>query len=339
MQRTYWHRLNSAALWLGLALTWVGGVPTAGAQAVGPSGGYLLRKAETLGMAGQYDAAAAAYSQAAAAFHQANDADGQLRATTQLAALEEKRADNLLATLDAPVARSAPTRTAVPTARLAGALPPGPTPVAGKVANGRPLGLFFMTRYIPAWHSLEKATWYFAPGGQVYHNPTSLDAAGFAALKPGDRGTYQAGAAPTVKWADGRSEPFKIETTGGNSFNHDMGIFVGMGPFGSAQELVGNFQGGNSVTGAAVSSSLELHADGTYRGGFAASISASSNQGKTTVGNSGDSAGRWSLNGWVLSLTNAQGRTTSGVAYPIEKDEKTGRVVRFYFNNVAYARQ
>lgn len=212
-------------------------------------------------------------------------------------------------------------------------------PVAGKVVNGRPVGLFFMTRYIPAWHSLEKATWYFAPNGQVYRNPRGLDAAGYAALPPGDRGMYQAGAAPSIKWANGRTEAIKVESTSADSFNWDMGIFVGMGPFTGAREVVGSFQGGNSVTGASVSSALELQADGTYRGGFASSISASSDQSKVTVGNSGDSTGRWALSGWVLTLTDAQGHTTRGVAYPIEKNDKTGQVVRFYFNNVAYARR
>src|SRR6478672_7067666 len=58
----------------------------------GPTGSYLLRKADALAAAGQFDAAALAYNQASSAFRRSQDAAGQQQALTRLAALEEKRA-------------------------------------------------------------------------------------------------------------------------------------------------------------------------------------------------------------------------------------------------------
>lgn len=294
------------------------------------SGGDLFKHAQQVEAAGNRTAAAAAYQKAYEAYMSVDDSEGMIKSLNKKQALSGGPAAPVAATLR-PTLRPAatPPRPAPAT---------GPSPVAGRTADGRPLGLFFMTHYIPAWRSLEKATWYFAPNGQVFHNPQGLDAAGYAALPPGDRGVYQAGATPTVKWADGRTQPFKIEPTGSTSFNYDMSIFVGMGPFGSTREIVGRFEGGNSVTGAASASGLELQADGSYAGSSSGTVSATTNQGTFTGGSSGESAGRWGLSGWVLTLTDNTGRTTRSMAYPIEKDEKTGQVVRFYFNNVVYKR-
>jgi len=297
-------------------------------QGQATSGGDLFKHAQQVEAAGSRAAAAAAYQKAYEAYMSVDDSEGMIKSLHKKQALNGGPA--AAATL-----RPAP-RPAATAPRPAPAT--GPSPVAGRMAGGRPLGLFFMTRYIPVWHSLEKATWYFAPNGQVFHNPQGLDAAGYAALPPGDRGVYQAGATPTVQWADGRTQPFKVEPTGGNTFNYDTGIFVGMGPFGSTREIVGRFEGGNSVKGAAAASGLELRADGSYSGSASGTVSANTSQGTFTGGSSGESAGRWSLSGWVLTLTDNTGRTTRSMAYPIEKDEKTGQVARFYFNNVAYKR-
>ena len=310
------------------------------------TGAALLQQAAAQEKAGNLPGAIGLCDRANAAFGKAGDFDGKQKALSKLAELNERLADQYLqqaqgsqptarpvaaASAASPVAAPRPAPAAAPVA--AG---PMVQPVAGQVTGGRPVGLFFMTHYIPAWNSLEKATWYFAPNGQVFHNPKGLDAAGYATLPPGDRGMLQG---KSIHWADGRTQELKIESTNAGAFNWDMRIFVGMGPFTSPAQLVGKFEGGNSASGAVVVSGLVLQANGTYTGGFAGNISATSAGSKVTVGNSGDSAGRWSLSGWVLTLTDNTGRVTRGVAYPIEKDDKTGQVVRFYFANVAYQRK
>ncbi|MBD2722653.1 hypothetical protein [Hymenobacter armeniacus] len=217
-------------------------------------------------------------------------------------------------------------------------------PLAGSVKGGRPVGLFFMTRYWIATHSLEKSTYYFAPNGQVYVDPAGFSAAQLAAVPAASRGSYTvAGRKLSVRWANGQTESADVEPQS-ETFAWNMGIFLAGRPFASASQLVGAFEGGNSIStssgSAAAVSSLTFRANGTYSGGSASSFGGRNEAGASTysAGSSGGSAGRWSLSGWTLTLTDAAGRTSSGVAYPIEKNEKTGQVTRFYFNNVAYKR-
>lgn len=319
------------------------------AQAASPSGAYLLRKAEILQAAGQYDAATTAYNQATGAFHRAADSDGQQRALTQLAAMEEKRADDLLAGLAAPapaapvLTASATPRPATPKRAVAAAPAPAAAPLAGKVLGRRPVGLFFMSRYIIAFHSLEKATYYFTPAGQAYYNPVDFAPASLASLPANARGSYSvAGGQLVIKWADGKASKANFENPSSNAFTWDMGIFVGMGPFANARQLVGSFEGGNSVSSgsgsAAAVSGLTFRADGTYSGSSVSSFTTNTSETNAHVGGSGEAAGHWALSGWTLTLTDAAGRSSRGVAYPIETDEKTGVVRRFYFNSVAYKR-
>ena len=42
-------------------------------------------------------------------------------------------------------------------------------PKAGMTAKG-PVGLWFMTRYMPSLHTLEKSAWYFSPDGVAYEH-------------------------------------------------------------------------------------------------------------------------------------------------------------------------
>jgi hypothetical protein len=320
-----------------LCCAWLAAGLSAQAQPAysGPPGAEHMQRAKKLQASGDRAGAAAAYQQAYAAYTSVDDSDGMKAALAGKAAV---------AAGAAPAPPAAPLATVRPVGAARPALPAAArpaavaAPLASRVVGGRPVGLFFMTRYIMAWHSLEKATWYFAPDGRVFHNPGSLDAAGYAALPPADRGTLRPGSS-TLTWANGQSEKFVMEDATANSFNYDMGIFVGMGPFKSTRELVGRFEGGNSITGAASVSSLDLRADGSYSGGSAASVSATSNESTVRAGSSNTAAGRWALSGWVLTLTDAAGQPVRrGLAYPIERDAKTGQFVRFYFDNVAYKR-
>jgi hypothetical protein len=221
--------------------------------------------------------------------------------------------------------------------------PAAAAPLAGKVLSGKPVGLFFMTRYIMAFHSLEKATYYFTPAGQVYNNPIDFTPTSLAGLPANARGIYSvSGGQLLMKWADGNTSKANFENPSANTFSWDMGIFVGMGPFSSARQLVGTFEGGNSVSSgsgsAAAVSGLTFRADGSYSGSSVSSFNTNTSGSNAHVGGSGEAAGRWALAGWTLTLTDAAGRTARGVAYAIETNEKTGQVTRFYFNNVAYKR-
>ncbi|UOQ96214.1 hypothetical protein MUN81_13225 [Hymenobacter sp. 5317J-9] len=291
----------------------------------GPAGAVVFAKAQQLEAAGNKAAAAAAYQQAYEAYTSVDDSEGMTKALARKNALSR------------PTPAAAPAR---PAATAAAAT----QPLAGSVKGGRPVGLFFMTRYWIATHSLEKSTYYFAPNGQVYIDPTGFSAAQLAAVPAASRGSYTvAGGKLTVRWTNGQTESENVEPQA-ETFAWNMGIFLAGRPFASASQLVGSFEGGNSIStssgSAAAVSGLTFRANGTYSGGSASSFGGRNEAGASTysAGSSGGSAGRWSLSGWMLTLTDAAGRTSSGVAYPIEKNEKTGQVTRFYFNNVAYKR-
>ncbi|QKG55707.1 hypothetical protein GKZ68_03050 [Hymenobacter sp. BRD128] len=320
------------------------------------SGAALLQKAEALDRANQFEAAQTAYNQASRAFAKAGDLNGQQKALGELAALDERLADQLLKSAGAPPAPApavpvravAPARAGVaapvrPVAPAAGPAGDATQPLAGSVAGGRPVGLFFMSRYLMALHSLEKATYYFTPGGQVFVNPTGFSASSLASLPAGQRGSYtQAGSKLTVRWASGQTEDSAVEPQA-STFGWSMGLFLAVRPFASAQQLVGSFEGGNSVSlgggSTAVVSGLAFRPDGTYTRTGTSSISTGTDaDGTAHAGASGTCTGRWSLNGWLLTLTSAQGQTIRGVAYPIETDDKTGQLTRFYYGSMAYKR-
>ncbi|GAA4495060.1 hypothetical protein GCM10023172_06160 [Hymenobacter ginsengisoli] len=309
-----------------------------------PSGAALFQRGQQLEAAGNRAAAAATYQQAYQAYMSVDDSDGMIKSLAKKKALTGVGLAPTSAPVAAPAAR--PVAVAMRVAAPAPATRPAvAAPLAGRVAGGKPQGLFFMTRYWIGTHSLEKAAYYFTPTGQAYQNPTGFGAADLAALPAGSRGSYTvAGNTLTIKWADGHTSTSSLEDVHADAFNWDTGIFLGVKPFANAQQLAGTFEGGNSIStssgSAAVSSGLTFRADGTYTGGSASSFSGKDTDGNATydAGSSGTGAGHWSLNGWVLNLTNAQGQTKRGVAFPFELDEKTGRVVRFYFDNVAYKR-
>jgi hypothetical protein len=312
----------------------------------GPPGATVFAKARQLEAAGNKVAAATAYQQAYEAYRSVDDSDGMIRA---LAA--KKAAEGGAPAAVAPAAAPRPLAAARPVsaARPASApVPPaaGGTPVqplAGRVAGGRPLGLFFMTRYQMAFRSLEKASYYFTPSGQVYVDPTGFSAAELAAVPASSRGTYShAGSTLTVRWANGQTESSTVEPQA-TTFGWNMGIFLAVRPFASAQQLQGSFEGGNSVStsggGASNSSSFTFRPDGTFSRSSAGSVSSTGSGTTARAGGSSAGAGRWQLSGWLLTLADANGQTRRGVAYPIETDSKTGQVTRFYFDGIAYKRQ
>lgn len=300
-------------------------------QAQTPTGATLFQKAQQQEAAGNRAAAAATYQQAYEAYTSVDDSDGMIKSLARKKAVET-----------APTASSRPAKPS--TSRPAAAPVPAVQLLPGKMVGGRPVGLFFMTRYMIVFRSLEKSTYYFAPTGQVYYNPTDFSAAGLRALSPNSRGTYRVvGSQLIVNWDDGQKSANSLENPTAAGFNWDAGIFVGMGPFANARQLLGSFEGGNSIStssgGAATSNSLTFRADGTFDRSSAGSVSSGGSTGAVRAGSSSAGTGRWALSGWTLTLTEAGGEVKRSIAFPIEKDDKTGYVTRLFFNGVSYKRQ
>ena len=321
----------------------------------GPAGATLLQKARKLQAAGDRAGAAAAYQQAYAAYTSADDSDGMTaalagRKTTEADAgtLRPARAASpkIRATGTAPRAATAAAPATRP-APLVKSTPPGPAPLPGSTAGGRPVGLFLnMTG------SNRQYVYYFTPAGQVYVDPANFSAAALQAVPPDWRGTYStAGKEITIKWAGGQAEThaFRHDPTG---FGWSGNSFVCVGPFVNPRQLVGTFEGSNSALGLdanslTLASTLCFQPDGTFTRASLADSHSQTNQDHATSKSAGgyttdasaasQQAGRWSLSGWWLTLTDARG-TVRGLAFPSYTVDgtKAGKAASFRFNGTTY---
>ncbi|KAA9339569.1 hypothetical protein F0P96_02855 [Hymenobacter busanensis] len=241
-----------------------------------------------------------------------------------------------------PAAAAAVKPPASPAAPKSAALGAATPPVPAKMMGNKPVGLFFMTRYWIATGSLEKRVWYFAPDGRVYWDPTGFSAAELAAHR-GTKGTYQvSGNQMTIKWSDGTTTKGEVEAQA-RSFGWDMGLFSAVKPFTSANQLVGSYEGGESVSSGSgsiiTSNTIRLNADGTFSRDGVASVKSVSSESTVSGGSQSKNAGRWQWQGYYLTLTDGTGKTTRGITFPFD-DEKTKVFPdRLYFNGTMFKRQ
>ncbi|GAA4495064.1 hypothetical protein GCM10023172_06170 [Hymenobacter ginsengisoli] len=215
-------------------------------------------------------------------------------------------------------------------------------PLPGSTAGGKPVGLFF---FVSSSDFNNQRTYYFTPAGQVYVDPTDFSAVALAAVPPGQHGSYAVnGKQMTIKWANG-------STTAGNYHADESGFscegsFMCVAPLASAKQLAGTFEGHNAAVSVNANSlaafrTLTLKPDGTFtRDNFTASHSESRHSDKSSFNTDAAStgpqqAGRWKLDGWYLTLTDAQG-TARGVAFRTDWDEKTDQTKIFRFNGTSY---
>lgn len=211
-------------------------------------------------------------------------------------------------------------------------------PAKADIDDGVPVGLYFMTRFWPATGSLEKAIWYFTDDGKVYRNLGTGFSDEALAQHTGPQGTAVSdGDAMVITWSDGRETRSEVEPDG-KSFAWDMGIFTPIKPFDDESQLVGKWEGGESITvsggGASAARSIELREDGTFSQSSTGSVTAESEDSVVTGGSSSATSGRWEMNDYALALTYGDGRVVQGVSFPYDDGESE----RFFFNGTMYRR-
>ncbi|MFD1469135.1 hypothetical protein ACFQ48_12950 [Hymenobacter caeli] len=220
----------------------------------------------------------------------------------------------------------------------AGGGPGGPP--AGSTAGGKPVGVFFFMDVFNNQH-----VYCFTPAGQVYVDPADFSAAALAALPPGQRGTCAvSGPTMTIKWADGSTKTgnYRADPTG---FGCE-GSFMCVAPLAGARQLAGAFEGRNAAVrvdanSLAVYRTLHFLPDGTFtRDSYAAAHLNTDPTDRADLATDAASAaprqaGRWKLDGWYLTLTDAQG-TVRAPAFRTDWDEKTDQTKGFCFNGTSY---
>lgn len=219
----------------------------------------------------------------------------------------------------------------------AGAIQPG------KIVDGRPVGMFFMTRYWSFTQTLEKAAWYFTADGKVYQNLTDGASPADLAAHKGPQGTFRReGNEMEVTWADGQSAKSEIEIQD-NGFMWEMGIFSPVHPFKEAAEAAGNFEGSEriSVGGdtAAVSKKLQLNADGTFRWEGIGFVEATGSEAILTAAAEEGTTGSWKLEGFTMTLTAKDGKAIRHICFPFDDTDTPIKPDRIFFGGMLYKKQ
>lgn len=182
-----------------------------------------------------------------------------------------------------------------------------------------------MTRYWSYTQTLEKAAWFFAPGGRVYRDLTSgLTPADLAAHR-GPQGTFQlVGDKLIVRWSDGKTAESAVErdTANAQTFMWDMGIFSPITPFANTQALAGHYDGGEAVGGGdrtrvASLQTLDLKSDGSFAREGVGAIRGSTDQVNFSGGTSSATSGTWTLSGYSIVIDGG----VRLLAFPFDDDQ------------------
>jgi len=217
-------------------------------------------------------------------------------------------------------------------------------PPAAAMVDGKPVGLFFMTRFWSYTNSLEKAVWYFAPDGRVYQNLASGFSAADLQAHQGNHGTYEvADGKLKVTWADSKVTEGSITADAGG-FGWDGGIFTAVKPFEDGKSLAGTYEGGESFNSgggnsASASNTIELRPDGTFRRVGIASVQSTTSESVVESGSQSGGDGKWEVAGYSLLLTGADGKVQRGIAFPYDDKDTPVYPDRMYFAGTMYKRQ
>ena len=221
-------------------------------------------------------------------------------------------------------------------------------PAPSVMSTSKIEGLFYRQRYEMVSRHLEKAVWYFAPDGKVYVNLESGFSATELAAHQGQFGTYQvANGQMSIAWSNGSKSKNKLEIAQ-DAFDFDTATFLPVKPFRSADQLVGNYEGGSSFSfsgsSTAIAKTLTLRADGTFASSGIANFSkdrsnagfSDSNNKELIASGQGGSNGTWSLSGYSLTLSSAGEKDTVGIVFPLFVDETKGSFDRIFFRGFVY---
>jgi hypothetical protein len=197
------------------------------------------------------------------------------------------------------------------------------SPVAASV-DGKPTGLFFMTRYWSYTQTLEKAAWYFAPDGAVYQNLETGFSRQDLAAHTGRRGTFRMlGSDMEVTWADGKTSKsnYKADQSG---FAWDGGIFAPVQPIRDQQSIAGTYDGGESLSRggdwAAIAKKLTLGADGSFQLEGVTLVQGETATTILTAGADKSTSGTWTASGYSLTFKDQRGKTIRQIAFPFDDD-------------------
>jgi hypothetical protein len=231
-----------------------------------------------------------------------------------------------------------------------GTIPPAKTETASlefpahpTFADGVPVGLYLMSRYVSSSQTHESTVWYFAPNHEVYCDLEEGFSGTDLAQHAGRRGTIRRSEGIfEVLWSDGQKSGSKLERDSGG-FTWDMRIFVPVSPFESPSEVAGVYEGYESVSVRSgelpVAQRLVLRPDGSFSWEGVALKGTKSNSPDVTMGSKEETTGRWDLSGLSVILTSSDGLVVRRIAFPQDEEKTVIRPDRMFFGGLMYKRR
>ena len=206
-----------------------------------------------------------------------------------------------------------------------------------------PVGLYLMSRYVPAAQEHEMIVWYFSTDHHVYRGLENGFSAADLAAHQGNRGiAARAGRRLEVTWSDGTKTTAEVEHDA-SGFTWDMGIFVPVEPFENESDAAGTYEASESLPSNThelpIAFRLKLRADHTFTWDGVALEPTKSGVVETVVGSEHSTSGEWQIRGLSLILTSRNQATLRRFVFP-EDDERTViRPDRIFFSGLMYKRR
>lgn len=186
--------------------------------------------------------------------------------------------------------------------------------------------------------TLNNHVWFFTPNGRVARAPTGgFDPAAFARAESTTTswaGHYRIeGGKLIVDWVDG-SKPTAYNFSRGP---RDEIKIAGIGasrvrPFPSGTRFDGVFSGGASAGGAASSTALNFHRDGSFSRDSIGSVASTSARSEVSAGSQTTKAGTYAFDGHTLRLTEADGTQRVHTVAAFGKPDGQGRPEYLYLD-------
>lgn len=219
---------------------------------------------------------------------------------------------------------------------------PTDAPAPARVEAGMPVGLYLMTRYLPATRTLEQEVWYFDPDATVYRDLEYGFSRPDLAAHAGRKGRARTDDNQLeVHWTDGATSRAGVETDH-DGFAWDMGLFTRVSAFTLPSDPAGTYRGTENVDAtdswAGWARHLELRPDGTFH--WEGIALRGSEAGRATVAASDQPAtGTWELRGYSLVLTDGNGRSLRRFAFPDDDARTVIKPDRMFFGGWMLRRQ
>jgi hypothetical protein len=215
-------------------------------------------------------------------------------------------------------------------------------PVAQAFHDDLPVGLYFMTRYSPATQLVEKAVWYFTPGGEVYSQLEDGFSQADLSRHTGPRGKLKRGQGGLeITWSDGAKNTSKVERDG-PGFVWNMCLFVPVVPFDHSSEAAGIYECVESLPpgiGTPVPLRLELRPDGTFTWEGVAFTSRDPRPPIVKSGPNQSTSGRWEVSGFSLQLNTIAGVALRRFTFPDDDEKTVIKPDRMFFGGLMFKRR